>query len=106
MALMEVLDEEELKSGSVTEDGVTYTATVAQPRTTVSYDEDGLKKALGAKTYASITTSRLDKTKLEQAVTDGKVDVQVVAQHTAINHGARSVRLTRKVAEPSDSPTA
>jgi hypothetical protein len=101
--LVEVLDEEEIKSSSVEEDGVKHTVTLAAPRTTVSYDEAGLKKTLGAKTYAKISVSKLDKAKLEAAVQEGEIDSRIVAQHATVSTGARSVRLTRKVAEESDS---
>jgi hypothetical protein len=100
---MEILEEEEIKSSSIEEDGVKHTVTIAAPRTTVSYDEEGLKKALGAKAYQKITVNKLDKAKLETAVQNGDIDTRVVAQHASINVGARSVRLTRKVAEESDT---
>lgn len=103
---MEILDEEEIKSSSLEKDGVKYTVTVAAPRTTVSYDEVGLKKALGAKAYAKLTISRLDKAKLEAAVQEGEVDSRVVAQHATVSTGTRSMRLTRKVADESDTASS
>jgi hypothetical protein len=104
--LLEILDEEEIKSSAVEEDGVKYTVTAAAPRTTVSYDEAGLKKSLGAKKYAKISVQKLDKAKLEAAVQEGDIDAHVVAQHATITQGARSVRLTRKVADESDTTTS
>jgi hypothetical protein len=104
--LEEILAEEELKTSSIQKDGVKYTVTVAAPRTTVSYDEAGLKKALGAKTFAKLSVSKLDKAKLEAAVQEGEVDSRIVAQHATVSTGARSVRLTRKVAEESDTATS
>lgn len=101
--LLAILEEEELKSSSLTEDGVTYTVS-ATTRTTTSYNEAGLRNALGAKTYAKLTTARLDKTKLEHAVEAGDIDVHVVAQHATVTPGARSLRLTRKVAQESEAP--
>ena len=88
------------------DDGVKYTVTVAAPRTTVAYDEAALKKALGAKKYGKVTITKLDKAKLEAAVQEGEIDAHVVAQHATITHGARSVRLTRKVAEESDTASS
>lgn len=104
--MVELLDEEEIKSSSIEEDGVRNTVTIAAPRTTVTYDEAGLKKALGAKTYIKITISKLDKAKLEAAVQDGEIDSRIVAQHATISTGARSVRLIRKVADESDTATS
>lgn len=98
-----MLDEEEIKSSSIEEDGVRHTVTVTAPRTTVTYDEGSLKKALGAKVYAKLTVSKLDKAKLEAAVQEGEIDSRIVAQHATVSSGARSVRLTRKVAEESDT---
>ena len=104
--LVEVLDEEEVKSSSIEVNGVKHTVTVAAPRTTVSYDEAGLKKALGAKNYAKLTIAKLDKAKLEAAVQEGEIDSRVVAQHATVSTGSRSVRLTRKVAEESDTASS
>ena len=101
--LLAILEEDEMKSSTVTEEGVTYTVS-ATSRTTTSYNEEGLKKALGAKQFSRLTTAKLDKTKLEKAVEQGDVDVHVVAQHVTISPGARSLRLTRKVAEDSEAP--
>lgn len=100
--LAEILEEEELKSSSFTENGVTHTATTTS-RTMVSYDEAGLRKALGARVYDRMTFSKLDKTKLEKAITEGEVDAHTVAQHATITTGARSMRLTRKVADESEA---
>jgi hypothetical protein len=104
--LVEVLDEEEVKSSTIEKDGVKHTVSVTAPRTTVSYDEIGLKKALGAKTYVKLTVSKLDKAKLEAAVQEGEIDSRIVAQHATVSTGARSVRLTRKVAEESDTASS
>ena len=101
--LIEVLDAEEIKSSSLEQDGVRYTVTAAAPRETVVYDEVGLKKALGAKKYAKISVQKLDKAKLEAAVHQGDIDAHIVAQNATVNRGARSVRLTRKVADESDT---
>lgn len=101
--MIEALDAEEMKSSTVKEFGVQYTVTVAAPRTSVSYDEAALKRALGAKKYNKVTITKLDKAKLEAAVQEGEIDAHVVAQHATITHGARSVRLTRKVADDSDA---
>jgi hypothetical protein len=82
----------------VVKDNVAYTTTVTS-RTTTTFDEDGLKKAMGAKAYAKVTTPKLDTKKLSAAVDAGEIDPGVIAQHAHMHAGARSIRLTRKVAD-------
>lgn len=95
---MDLLEAQELKSTSTEVDGVKYTTTVTA-RTTTSFDEAGLKKALGAKAYNKLTKPSLDRIKLTEAIDKGEVDPAVVSRFTTINNGARSVRLTRKVSD-------
>lgn len=53
-------------------------------RSIPKYDEKGLAKALGAAMWNKITKKSLDKAKLEKAVDEGEIDINVVAQHTEI----------------------
>lgn len=95
--LIAVLDEQELKSTSGEIDGVRYTTT-STSRTTTTFDELGLKKALGARQFNKLTVSKLDRGKLEEAIQAEQIDPAVVAQYTKITPGAMSIRLTKKAA--------
>jgi hypothetical protein len=96
--LIAVLEAQELKSTSAEIGDVRYTSTVTS-RTQTTFDELGLKKALGARSFNKLTISKLDKTKLETAINEGTLDPAVVAQYTTITPGAASLRLTKKAAD-------
>ena len=96
--LIAVLEEQELKSTGSEIGDVRYTSTVTQ-RTQTTFDESGLKKALGARSFNKLTISRLDKSKLETAINEGSLDPAVVAQYTTITSGAPSLRLTKRAAD-------
>jgi hypothetical protein len=95
--LLRVLEEQELKSTTAEIGGVKYTTTSTQ-RTSTTFNESGLKKALGARLYNKLTIAKLDKSKLTEAIQEGTVDPAVVAQHTEVVPGAVSIRLTKKAA--------
>jgi hypothetical protein len=58
------------------------------------YDEKGLAKALGATLWNKITKKTLDKTKLEKAVDEGEIDINVVAQHTTVSSAKPHLRFS------------
>jgi hypothetical protein len=62
---------------------IRHKATVVRGNIT-TYNEAGLKKALGAATWNKITKKVLDRPKLEQAVNDGEIDINVVAAHAEV----------------------
>jgi len=95
--LIAILEEQELKSTSGEIDGVKYTST-STSRTSTTFDEGGLKKALGARQFNKLTVAKLDRQKLEEAIQADQVDPAVVAQYTKITPGAMSIRLTKKAA--------
>jgi len=96
-----VLAEQELKSSSAEIAGVRY-VTTATSRTTTKVDEQGLKKALGARTFNKLTKPVLDKAKLETAINEGDVDAAIVSQYVEVKDGATSIRLTKATEEDSD----
>lgn len=55
------------------------TATLVEP-SRVQVDEQRLKRALGAPTFTKVSTPRLDRDKLDQAIKTGDVDANVVAE--------------------------
>lgn len=103
--LLAVLEEQGVKSTTLVKDNIKYTTTVTS-RTQIVYDEPGLKKALGYKAFEKLTTPKLDRAKLSAAIDEGRLDPSVVAQHSTVNPGARSVRLTRKVADDEHAEEA
>jgi hypothetical protein len=74
-----VMDEE--PSISFKHDGVKIQGTVILG-TRIKIREAQLKKALGAKGWARITSLTLDKKKLEDAIARGDIDPNVVAQYS------------------------
>lgn len=75
-------------------------ATVVKSETAV-VNEVGLAKALGAKTWNKITKKVLDKSKLEKALADGEIDVNVVSQHTEMRPRKPFVRISEVSAQES-----
>jgi len=58
------------------------------------YDEKGLAKSLGATLWNKITKKTLDKAKLEKAVDEGEIDINVVAQHTTVTPAKPHLRFS------------
>lgn len=83
------------KSLSVREGNTRIVATVVG-RTTTTFNEEGLKKALGATSYKKLCKSSLDKAKLDAAIEKQEVDPVIVAQYTEFGQAALSIRLTEK----------
>ena len=84
--IIDLIRARERKSATVAFGSKIIKATVAQ-REVVSIDEPALRKALGAKTYDSYVTKKLDKTALKRGISDNKVDPIIVAQHSHISMG-------------------
>lgn len=61
----------------------TVKATVVR-RPVTTYNEAGIKKALGAVLFRKVSKQVLDKKALEQAVNDGIVDINVIAAHAEV----------------------
>lgn len=74
------------------QDGV-HKATMVT-RSIPKYDEKGLAKALGATLWNKITKKTLDKAKLEKAVDEGEIDINVVAQHTTVGEAKPHLRFS------------
>lgn len=55
------------------------TATLVEP-SRVQVDEDRLKRALGSDVWRRVSTPKLDRDKLEQAINSGEVDASIVAE--------------------------
>lgn len=86
------------KSLSTTTGDKKIVATVSS-RTITTFDEKGLKKALGAISYKRLCKLQIDRAKLEQAVQDGDVDPVVVAQYSRITQSAPYIRLSEKAVD-------
>lgn len=65
--------------------------------TKTKVDEVSLKKAIGARTFNTLTTRKIDNGLLEKAIIDGKIDARIVSQSTAIVKSAPYVRITERV---------
>lgn len=71
----------------------TWKVTVVRGETAV-VNESGLAKALGARAWNKLTKKSLDKGKLEKAIADGEVDVNVVSQYTEMRPRKPFVRIS------------
>lgn len=61
----------------------------------VKYNEAGLKKAIGARLFNKLTKpAPLDTKKLDEAVQEGLVDINVVAQYATITENKPYVRIS------------
>jgi len=63
---------------------------------TLTINEDGLAKALGAKVWAKCTKRVLDKKKLEALITTGEINAVVVAANSSENARKPYVRISTK----------
>jgi hypothetical protein len=57
-------------------------------------DEGGLRKDLSAPVFDKLCNLKIDRTKLELAIAEGRVDPVVVASHTTHRHNRPFVKLT------------
>lgn len=76
-------------------DGRVVTAALVEP-TKVVIDEDKLKRRLGAATFRKVGKTVLDKTKLEEAVKTGTVQIQDVAACSDEVPISPHIKITRK----------
>lgn len=54
--------------------------------TRMKWDEDGLKKAIGAEAFKKVTTPKVDAKKMREAISMGVVDPNKVAMHCTESH--------------------
>jgi hypothetical protein len=76
--------------------GDTRIVATVTSRTTTKFNEEGLKKALGANSYKRLCKLTIDRAKLDKAIEKNEVDPVIVAQYTEIGQSAISIRLTEK----------
>jgi hypothetical protein len=65
--------------------------------TKTKIDEVSLKKAIGARTFNTLTTRKLDEELVEKAILGNKIDAHIVSQCTAIVKSAPYIRLSTKM---------
>lgn len=92
---MRLLEEQQLKSSSLQVGQTKWTMSVVT-RVTHSFNEQGLRKALSAKTYDKFTEKVLNRTKLKKAVEEGELDPAVVAQYTEEHVSAPFIQVRHK----------
>lgn len=93
--LITIIEARKISEIGIEDNGVKTTARIVRSETT-TVDEISLKKALGARTFNKVCIQRVDKGKLQRAMTDGTVDPVVVAQHTVIKSASPYLRFTTK----------
>jgi len=77
--LLGLMESKQIKTATQQYDGIKFSATYTQ-RTTHQINEQGLRKALGARAFDKFTVKKLDRKALEQAMSNGDVDPMVVAK--------------------------
>lgn len=80
---------------AVSETGGTITGTLVES-STITYDADGLRKALGAKVFDALCTMTLDTKKLDEAVAKGEIDAVAVARFAFEQPRAPFIKVTEK----------
>lgn len=75
------LEDNELETLTVGEDGDEIKVTIVRP-TTLKFDEEGLKESLSPTQWKSVTKQVVDKKALEDAVVRGKIEPSVVADNS------------------------
>jgi hypothetical protein len=93
-----------IKSTVGTSDGNQYRITMASSER-VTFNEDGLKKSLGADLWKTIVKSKIDSTLLSKAIRSGTVDPTVVAQFSTIKKSNPYIRLSaaESIQQPDSS---
>lgn len=95
-----------IKSTVGTSDGSQYRITMTSSER-VTFNEDGLKKSLGADLWKTIVKSKIDSTLLSKAIRKGAIDPTVVAQHSTIKKSSPYIRLSAaELTQPQDSSEA
>ncbi|CAB5220339.1 hypothetical protein UFOVP238_29 [uncultured Caudovirales phage] len=89
--LITLMDSAGEKTVTTDDDGVKGTLVRAS---SLVINEDGLRKAVGAKLWNRITKRTLDKKKLEAFVTTGEISAVLVAAHSSERQSKPYVRLT------------
>lgn len=92
IALMDKIGE---KTATVSDESGALTGTVVRG-STLQINEDGLRKALGAKLWAKVTKRVIDKKKLEAFTVTGEISPMVVAAHSEEKQSKPYVRLSNK----------
>lgn len=96
--VIKLMEQQGAKSETLSVNGeLTKVTVVAQER--VKFDEPGLLKALGTRSFNALTRRKLDAGLVKAAVTEGKVDATVIAQHSTIVTSAPYVRISLPDAE-------
>lgn len=93
--LIPLMKRAKMKTASTEVDGVVITGTLVEASEEV-VDGERLKKAVGAEIWKKITTPKLDKAKLIDAMATGLVDKQVVAQCSSEKPKKPYVKITER----------
>lgn len=100
--LTEYMAANQRKSLSRKDGGKIYRVTYVQ-NTSTQINEEGLKKALGAKQFHKLTTEKLDRKKLSDAMDSGEVDPMIVGAHVTEKLSAPFIRFTEGVDKEDES---
>lgn len=96
--VLTILASANIKNSTVTLDDGRYQVTSVQGERLVVH-EDGLRKAITAPVFDRLCNLKLDRTKLEIAIAEGRVDPVVVASHTTKHQNKPYIKLTQIGAE-------
>ena len=91
--IMSLMAAHGVKTGTVALDDARYRVTTVQNER-LNIDEPGLRKALSAPVFDKLCLLKLDRTKLELAIAEGRIDPIVVASHTSHQQNRPYVKLS------------
>lgn len=93
-ALVALMDVKDLRSEAVSVDGSVYRATVVRSERT-KIDDEGLRKAIGSRSWNKLTTRKVDAKLLEKAVISGEVQEATVSRYVTITTASAYPRITK-----------
>jgi nitrogen regulatory protein PII len=100
--VMTILAASGIKSSVVTVDETRYKVTTVQGER-LEVNEPGLRKAITAAVFDKLCDLKLNRTKLEVAVAEGRVDPVVVATHTTKKLNKPFIKLSAVGGEAADA---
>lgn len=95
--VLSIMETEQRKTLSATVGESKYRITYVRS-STVSVDEAGLKKALGARAWNTLTDRKFSRKKLEAALENDKIEVEKVTPFLTEKHGSAYLRISESSA--------
>lgn len=98
---MDLLHKVRKKRAAWVDGGKYYQATIVSPEQ-IDVDEAGLRKEIGAVAFRKLSFEKLDRKKLEAALSEGTLDPQVVGKYLHTKDAKPYIRFTEGVTDDGD----